>query len=227
MIQDLAALAATFPGSEWREAAASVIRETDLEIRRAARVLHDDAGQLLSAAGLHAGLVSMEDAATGTHLAECQNLLEQGMSHIRDISRALNPCPAGRAGLRFTLERLSEQYGPSFSTGVTLEYPANFCVASKPAIALGLFAGYCLEFVKQRDANSVHFRVIKSSRAYVLEVLYDVSSHLDTTEIPRKQRRDLLVLFCRSIQAGVAVEYGNGPDDGLIRATTEDQDCTI
>ncbi len=226
MIQDLSAIVARFSGSDWMDASASLIREYELGRRRAAQLLHDDAGQLLSAAGLHAGLVSMENPATAPHLREFQNLLDQGLAQIRELSRALNPSPVSRTGLRFALEHQIEQGKPAFPQGLTLEFPADFRIPAQPALSLGLFTGYCLEFLRESGANFVHLRVIKSFRAYVLEVLYDESSHACSVENSSKYRRDLLVLYCRTVQSGVAVEYGDGTDSGLIRAMTEDQDCT-
>jgi signal transduction histidine kinase len=66
---------------------------------RISRVLHDEVGQVMSAAGLELGLLRMDLADSvpeiGARTAAIQKLLERAMTRVRELSSELSP-PAAK-----------------------------------------------------------------------------------------------------------------------------------
>lgn len=89
------------------------------ELRRAASVLHDDVGSLLAVAGLRLQLLCMDFPAASERAAEAAEAIEGAMEHLRKLSRALEPSPVRRTGLKNALLDLAESFA-----GVTLRYTA-------------------------------------------------------------------------------------------------------
>lgn len=78
-------------------------------LRFAGRALHDDAGPLLSAAGLRLQLLKMDLPEATEAATEITAILDQAIERLRALSQSLNPAPVFRGGLRSALERLAEQ----------------------------------------------------------------------------------------------------------------------
>src|SRR5579864_5517769 len=89
----------------------AAIHEHDAALAGVARLLHDDVSQVLSAVGLQLDAMRMDfrNEAPGIEerAAEIQNMLEQVIDQLRDISNELNPSVVERAGLQFALDRLA------------------------------------------------------------------------------------------------------------------------
>lgn len=73
------------------------------ELRRAAQVLHDDVGSLLAVAGLRLQLLRMDFPEVSERAAEVSEALDGVMGHLRTLSRALEPSPVRRTGLKNSL----------------------------------------------------------------------------------------------------------------------------
>jgi len=58
---------------------------------RAGRLLHDEVGPLLAAAGLKLQLLKMDFPKAGKHVDDALGILEQAMDHVRALSRELAP----------------------------------------------------------------------------------------------------------------------------------------
>ncbi len=84
-----------------------LLAEREAEQAKVARMLHDDAGQVLSAIGLHLDVLRSDlTAEQSGQVVEIQNLLEQVIGRIRAASQALHANVVERAGLGFALEQL-------------------------------------------------------------------------------------------------------------------------
>ena len=84
-----------------------LLAEREAEQAKVARMLHDDAGQVLSAIGLHLDVLRGDlTAEQSGQVVEIQKLLEYVISGIRAASQALNANVVERAGLGFALEQL-------------------------------------------------------------------------------------------------------------------------
>jgi len=62
-------------------------------LKWAGKVLHDDVGPLLSAAGLKLHLLSMDFPDAGPMAVEVTAMLEDAMDRVRELSRELRPPP--------------------------------------------------------------------------------------------------------------------------------------
>jgi two-component system, NarL family, sensor kinase len=88
-------------------------------LRHAASVLHDDVGSLLAVAGLRLQLLCMDFPDAGERAAEASDAIGGAMEHVRKLSRALEPSPVRRTGLKNALLDLAEAFA-----GVTVRYTA-------------------------------------------------------------------------------------------------------
>src|SRR5450631_1520749 len=80
------------------------------ELRRAAGVLHDDVGSLLAVAGLRLQLLSMDFPDASERAAEAAEAISSAMEHVRQLSRAVEPSPVRRTGLKNALLDLAEAF---------------------------------------------------------------------------------------------------------------------
>ena len=78
------------------------------------RVLHDEVGQVLTAVGLHLTVLKMDLQEREPEAIErtitIQNMLEQAVIRVRELSYELNPDLVERVGLHYALERLLIRY---------------------------------------------------------------------------------------------------------------------
>jgi signal transduction histidine kinase len=88
--------------------------------------LHDDVSQVLSAVGLQLDAMRMDFRAEAPGIeeraGEIQNMLEQVIEQLRDISNELNPSVVERAGLQFALDRLAGKVRKTFSGSLRLHF---------------------------------------------------------------------------------------------------------
>jgi len=101
------------------------------ELRRAASVLHDDVGSLLAVAGLRLQLLCMDFPEASERAAEASEAIGGAMEHVRKLSRALEPSPVRRTGLKNALLDLAESF-----KGVTVRYTAAVLLPSIDADAV-------------------------------------------------------------------------------------------
>ena len=123
------------------EALVSLANSREAEMARVARVLHDDVGPILSAAGLQLDALRMDfreqAPEVSARTAEIQKLLERAIDRVRDLSYELNPATVDRAGLHFALEHLSRRVRASFPGAIHLSYDPS--VRPPPAVAKCIF----------------------------------------------------------------------------------------
>jgi hypothetical protein len=124
------------PSSRISEAEADVLAE-DLyqarcELRETGRTLHDQAGPLLSAAGIQLQLLRMDQPRTAETVDETLALLDQVTDAIRSLSQKLDASPASHIGLERALAQLVETQAP----WLTLSYTATSTLPAGPAVAV-------------------------------------------------------------------------------------------
>src|SRR5258706_16452184 len=93
--------------------------------QRAGRVLHDDVGPLLSAAGLRLQLLRMDFPETAEALREAMQALDAAMERGRGLSQELNPSPVFRVGLKNALGDLVERYRGQFPGNMVLGFATS------------------------------------------------------------------------------------------------------
>jgi signal transduction histidine kinase len=71
----------------------SAMDESGKKLERAGKVLHDEIGPLLSAAGLRLQLLRMDFPETAERVREVTETLDEAIDHIRALSQTLSPSP--------------------------------------------------------------------------------------------------------------------------------------
>ena len=104
------------------------------ELRRAAQVLHDDVGSLLAVAGVRLQLLRMDFPDTAARAAEVGETLEGVMEHLRKLSRALEPSPVRRTGLKNALLDLAA--ASNHGAEIRLRYTATATLPPEIADAM-------------------------------------------------------------------------------------------
>lgn len=85
------------------------MEQRDEEASRLGRALHDEAGQLLTAAGLHLDALRRESepsAAATARIDEIQRIFDAVITVLRDVAHSLPDSNVERAGLHSALDRL-------------------------------------------------------------------------------------------------------------------------
>ena len=102
---------------------AELAAQKDWRLLEAGRFLHDDLGQLLTAAGIRLDLISQQ--IENEEVVLLRDLLEQCMLRVRSMSEDLNRSTADRLGLKPALERLIEKWEPALRAEVKFVCPAQ------------------------------------------------------------------------------------------------------
>jgi signal transduction histidine kinase len=142
------------------EVLARELFEARRELRNAGCALHDQAGSLLSAAGLRLQLLRMDFPEAARAVDQVLVALDEAMERVRALSQALNPSPAAHLGLQAALSQLVERRSASFSGIIRLTYktvpqpPPDAAVAIYDAVAATLERA-----VQDRTATSIQVTV--------------------------------------------------------------------
>jgi signal transduction histidine kinase len=153
----------------------SALSEREQLLARVSRQLHDDVSQVLSAVGLQLDAMKMDfgQAAPGfdQRSTEIQNMLEQAIEQLREISNELNPSVVERAGLYFALDRLVAKTRKDFPGTLGLHFDSAIHVPAALAKTLYKIAECALDKATDRAGCSlIDVNVKQSQGEFVLEV---------------------------------------------------------
>jgi signal transduction histidine kinase len=153
----------------------AAMNEHEAVLSRVSRLLHDDVSQVLSAVGLQLDAMRMDfrEEAPGMdgRATEIQELLEQAIEQLRDITNELNPSIVERAGLQFALERLIGDIRTGFPATLRLHFDASLHVPTILAKAFYKIAACALDLAKAAPGCSlIDIHVKRAHGEYVLEV---------------------------------------------------------
>lgn len=200
----------------------AAINEHEAVLARVSRLLHDDVSQVLSAVGLQLDAMRMDfrEQASGMDVraAEIQELLEQAIEQLRDISNELNPSIVERAGLQFALDRLAGNARAHFSGTLRLHFDASLRVPTILAKAFYKIAECALETAMAAPGCSLIDIYVKPSQGeYVLEITDNGSA--DPVESDSAPLRQLLIDYYAS-KNHVTLKIQRTPGHGsLVRAS--------
>ncbi|HEY3739323.1 MAG TPA: histidine kinase [Bryobacteraceae bacterium] len=166
---------------------AELVAQKDWRLLETGRFLHDDLGQLLTAAGIRLDLIAGHmDADTPAELAETvhllQELLEQSMVRVRSLSEDLNRSTADRLGLKPALERLIEKWEPAMTAPLQFICPQQLQLPLLQGRAIVRMA----EFACELAANSLTCRRVEL-RAKVNTRKCIVTAHLYGVGDPQRE----------------------------------------
>ncbi len=153
----------------------AAMNEHETVLARVSRLLHDDVSQVLSAVGLQLDAMRMDfrDQAPGVdgRATEIQELLEQAIEQLRDITNELNPSIVERAGLQFALDRLIGKVRAGFSGTLRLHFDAALRVPTILAKAFYKITECALDIAKAAPGCSlIDIHVKRAQGEYVLEI---------------------------------------------------------
>ena len=153
----------------------SHIHHREVESARIARILHDQVGQVLSAVGLQLAVLRMDFVETipelGPRTSEIQDMLEQAMSQVREVSYELNPNIVERTGIAYALDRLAGRYRQSMSATLRLNIHSGIQLKLPLANAFYKVADLALDNVtRHSQATQVEVLLKSTSQGAVLEI---------------------------------------------------------
>jgi len=163
------------PDSSLTEPLFAALNEHEMTLARVSRLLHDDVSQVLSAAGLQLDALRMDfrETAPGVdqRAAEIQDMLEQAIDHLREISNELSPSIAERAGLHFALDQMAGKARNAFSGAIRLHFDSAARVTSAQAKIFYKIAECALEAAMGRpDCSVIDIQFKPSHGKLILEV---------------------------------------------------------
>lgn len=207
-----------------RKAALSALNAQEAERARLARILHDEVGQGLSAAGLQLDLLRMDFESTvpsiSRRTAEVQQLLEQLMQRVREFSYELNPATVERSGLYPALDRLVNRIRREFSGAVRLAADPSLRLAPAVAVAFYKIAHEAVEnAVRHAGCTAIQVQVRETRQGTAIEVR-DNGVGFDPAEAAGcRPGLGLLIMQHCAEEAGLDLTIAsNGAQGTVIRA---------
>jgi signal transduction histidine kinase len=151
------------------------MNEHEAVLSRVSRLLHDEVSQVLSAVGLQLDAMRMDfrEQAPGVdgRASEIQELLEQAIEQLRDITNELNPSIVERAGLQFALDRLIGKARAGFTGTLRLHFDTSLRVPTILAKAFYKIADCALDIARAAPGCSlIDIQVKRAQGEYVLEI---------------------------------------------------------
>jgi len=200
----------------------AAINEHEAVLARVSRLLHDDVSQILSAVGLQLDALRMDfrkqSPGVDSRAAEIQELLEQAIEQLRDISNELNPSIVERAGLQFALDRLAGTVRANFPGTLRLHFDGSLRVPTVLAKAFYKMTECALETaIAAPGCSLIDIFVKRSHGEYVLEITDNGSAN--AADPDSEPLRRLLMDYYAS-KHHVTLKIQRTPGKGsLIRAS--------
>ncbi len=209
------------PGGSAAEMLAALMNSQELALARLSRILHDEIGQVLSAAGLRLDVLRMDLAAkvpeieAGTR--EIQQLLEKAIVQVRSLSYELNPAIVERAGLQFALERLVGRRRDSFEGSIRLLYDPALRPPVEIASALYKIAEQALDNAIRHSGSSQIEVVVKLTQKTITLEVRDRGAGFAVEETARRGRGVGLVLMSHyASRAGLELSILSTQGEGTV-----------
>jgi signal transduction histidine kinase len=119
-----------------QEYLAGLCARQQASLQRAGRSLHDQAGPLLSAAGIHLQLLAMDVPVARSRAQEIARILEQALDNVRTVSQELAASPVYRGGFQSALARLAEETAESAPVEIHVDCSLSGPLPRETAIPL-------------------------------------------------------------------------------------------
>lgn len=110
--------------------------EARRRLRHAGRALHDDAGSLLSSAGLRLQLLRMDVPQASEVVTETLGLLDQALERVRAMSQELNSSPPAHLGFQAALSQMVARAAESFNGAIRFTCAAKASIPADAAVAM-------------------------------------------------------------------------------------------
>jgi len=212
---------------------AALLHAQERERTRIVRLLHDEVGQALSAAGLQLDVARMDLAGQAPQIAgrieRSQKLLEEAVERVRRLSQKLNVGMAERAGLGFALERLAEQARGRFAGELRVELEPAIPLPGEAAGGLYRIAECALENALIHSGGD---RITLCARSAKNSVVLEIADNGKGFALPEARKNPsgvgLLLMEHVARQLGIRLHFKSGPGKGtIVRAKYTDRESGV
>lgn len=172
-----------------------MIEQREAEATRLGRVLHDEIGQLLTAAGLQLDAFKRTQQLQSTEAIDAiQGIFEQAIEIVRELSHSLPSSMVQRVGLTFALDRLIAEYRKNSSVTIRSMLDGRAHTSPEVAIAMYRIANCSLEnALKHASATLIEVMLRPTARGISLDIR-DNGIGFDV-EVARKSPRGIGILL--------------------------------
>jgi signal transduction histidine kinase len=177
---------------------ANELFEARSKLRAAGRVLHDQIGPLLSAAGIRLDLLRADHPQAASAAQDALRALEEAMEQVRGLSRELNPPPGEHLGLKRALSNLVESQREAFAGAIRFSYTASMTPPQDTAAGIYEAASAALAHAASDRSAS---RLAVSARG-ARNLIVTIQSN-GRARLPRSQ---LAALVRRARPAGIILD---------------------
>jgi two-component system NarL family sensor kinase len=201
------------------------VTDKQQELNHVARVLHENVGQLLTVVGLHLDVLRQDFGKDQPDLAartsEIQQLLDQAIEDVRELTYRVNPDMVPRSGLRYALEVLVGGLRDSSGASIRLLIDSHAHLPLPVSEAMFRIVDQALANAV-RHSGATHMEVVlqPAGREIRLEVK-DNGCGFDVEETATAYR-GLGILWMRHAaeRAGVVLQIASKPGEGTIVQAT-------
>lgn len=198
----------------------SAVDARETENRRAARILHDQVGQVLTAVGLQLQVLKLDfgerTAGLSERIQETLLALDDAMEQVRSLSYDLNPAVVERAGLQAALDRLVGRFRSLFSGTIRFAYDSTVQVPQVVAHAWYRIAELSLDnAIRHAAAQRIELHVRRHGAGAALEVRDD-GRGFHVEEGKRMPGLGLLLIDHYTQEANVNTELTSSPGAGTV-----------
>jgi signal transduction histidine kinase len=188
------------------------------ELQHVAKVLHEDIGQVLTVAGLHLEVLRQDvsrSAPEAVHqVSDVQNLLEQAIHDVRNLSYRLNPSLVPRSGLRYALDSMVGKLRQE--TGATIRFLMDSKVHPPLPVSMALFeiAEESLRNALRHSGGNLFELVVQPRSDSIILTVKDNGIGFHPESTAQEGGLGLLWMRYRAGQAGVTVRIVSSPGNG-------------
>lgn len=199
----------------------AIVKTNEDKMAKAARRLHDDVGQILSAAGLRLALLRMDLEGAAPELAQQLNeslkLLETAVASVRSLSYDLNPAIVERAGMAGALDRLARRYSDAFQGSIQLSCTPSVKLPAPMAAAVYRIVEAAVDNAVAHSGASRIEILVKDLCGVIMVEVGDNGRGFDCYEW-QQNPSNIGFLFMRyhAEQGGMKLDISSKPGGGTI-----------
>ena len=196
----------------------AAVHEYERELARVSGLLHDQVSQVLSAVGLQLDVMRLDFKDRAPEIvertAEIQNMLEQVINQLRELSYELSPSIVERAGLQMALDTLVGRVRKNFSGVCRLFFDPAVRLQTPIATAFFKIAERAVEnCAMQAGCSQIEMQMKRTQADIVLEVRADCDispSSSDAGAFP------MMMMEYYAAESNIALSIKTSPEKGTV-----------
>lgn len=197
---------------------AGLLSGREHEQARWSRILHDEMGQMLTAAGLHLDALCLEfgvrEPELAARAADIQELLGRVIEQARQLSHELNPNLVERAGLPYALDHLAGRYRERFDGSLRLLVDGKMRLPRDTATAFYRIAEQALDNAVRHARASLIEVLLRPAHDEIRLEVADNGIGFDPASSMRDAAVGLFLMEHYARRAGLALRVRSAPGEG-------------